>query len=293
MLKKISLILSLTLWATSLFAHHYELSICAIFNDEARFLKEWIEFHKLVGVEHFYLYNNRSSDHYLEILTPYIEHGEVELFEWDQDYTHLGEWNDIQCSAYQHALVISKDKTRWLAIIDLDEFIVPVKEQTLPSLLNRYKKHAAVGVNWQMYGTSGVKRIPDNKTMVESLRHKQKSLHQSHRVIKSIVQPGLVSCCVNPHWVYFTKKEHYAVNTDGRKCNEALSPTVCIDKIRLNHYWTRDEDFFYSTKFEHIQKYSPETTLEVLERLANDYNSEYDYTIGRFVSRLRQNLGLD
>ena len=36
----------------------YKLSICAIFKNEANYLKEWIEYHRMVGVEHFYLYNS-------------------------------------------------------------------------------------------------------------------------------------------------------------------------------------------------------------------------------------------
>ena len=40
----------------------YKVSICAIFKNEAKYLREWIEFHKIVGVEHFYLYNNFSTD---------------------------------------------------------------------------------------------------------------------------------------------------------------------------------------------------------------------------------------
>ena len=62
--------------------YQYELSIGAIFQNEAPYLKEWIEFHKLVGVEHFYLFNNCSTDDYLAILQPYIESGEVDLFQW-------------------------------------------------------------------------------------------------------------------------------------------------------------------------------------------------------------------
>ena len=31
----------------------YQVSICAIFKNEAKYLKEWIEFHKIIGVEHF------------------------------------------------------------------------------------------------------------------------------------------------------------------------------------------------------------------------------------------------
>jgi hypothetical protein len=61
--------------------YKYDLAICAIFQDEAPYLKEWIEFHRLVGVEHFYLYNHRSRDHYQEVLKPYILSGLVELID--------------------------------------------------------------------------------------------------------------------------------------------------------------------------------------------------------------------
>src|ERR1700733_4250019 len=60
----------------------YQLAICAIFRDEAPYLKEWIEFHKLVGVEHFYLYNNCSEDDYSAVLQTYIDQEEVELIQW-------------------------------------------------------------------------------------------------------------------------------------------------------------------------------------------------------------------
>lgn len=288
-MRKLIILLAVFLGSFNIYSYQYELSIAAIFNNEGRFLKEWIEFHKLVGVQHFYLYNNRSTDEYWEILRPYIEAGEVELHEWGQDYAHLGEWNEVQCAAYQHALTLSKGKTHWLAIIDLDEFMVPTKEDNLVKILGKYKNYSGIGINWQMFGTSHVARIPNGQTMVETLRYKQQTFHPSHKVIKSIVQPDKVGCCVNPHWVYFDKG--YTVNTDGKKCSEALSPTVCIDKIRLNHYWPRDEEYLYTVKYEHIQKYSPETSLDDLKRMTDPYNAQYDYTIGRFVPRLRNNMG--
>lgn len=34
----------------------YNVSICAIFKNEAPYLKEWIEFNNIVGVNHFYMY---------------------------------------------------------------------------------------------------------------------------------------------------------------------------------------------------------------------------------------------
>ena len=43
-------------------------SICMNFKDEAIYLKDWVEYHLSIGVDHFYLYNNESSDNFLEIL---------------------------------------------------------------------------------------------------------------------------------------------------------------------------------------------------------------------------------
>ena len=51
--------------------HRYPLAICAIFKNEAPWLKEWIIYHhKVLGVKHFYLYNNDSTDNFIEILSP-------------------------------------------------------------------------------------------------------------------------------------------------------------------------------------------------------------------------------
>ena len=55
------------------------LSACAIFRDEAAYLAEWIAFHRLVGVEHFFLYDNGSADHPEAVLAPYLAEGEVTL----------------------------------------------------------------------------------------------------------------------------------------------------------------------------------------------------------------------
>src|SRR3984957_13412863 len=70
----------------------HQLSICAIFKDEACFLKEWIEYHRLVGVDHFYLYNNESSDDFLKILQPYVHEGIVSLTNWPDRLR--SEWGD-------------------------------------------------------------------------------------------------------------------------------------------------------------------------------------------------------
>ena len=46
------------------------LALVAIFSNDGRFLKEWIEFYLIQGVEHFYLYNHLSQDNFKEVLKP-------------------------------------------------------------------------------------------------------------------------------------------------------------------------------------------------------------------------------
>ena len=84
----------------------YKVSICAIFKNEAKYLREWIEFHKIVGVEHFYLYNNFSTDDYLSVLTPYIDSGLVTLIDWPV--------MQGQMSAYRDCVEKIQNETQWI-----------------------------------------------------------------------------------------------------------------------------------------------------------------------------------
>jgi hypothetical protein len=51
----------------------YEIAVCAVFANEGRYLKEWLEFHLLMGVQHFYLYAGESTpgDPWKAVLKPY------------------------------------------------------------------------------------------------------------------------------------------------------------------------------------------------------------------------------
>ena len=93
----------------------YNVSICAIFKNEAPYLKEWIEFNNIVGVDHFYMYNNNSEDDYEAVLKPYIKSGLVTLIDWPQ--------NQKQMECYQTCIKDFSGETKWLGFIDIDEFI--------------------------------------------------------------------------------------------------------------------------------------------------------------------------
>lgn len=135
----------------------YKVSVCAIFKNEAKYLKEWLEYHKIVGVEHFFMYNNNSEDDYLNVLTPYIKDGTVTLIDWQK--------NQAQMEAYEDCIEKYALSTEWLGFLDIDEFVVPKKDNDVYSFLKNFSNRPAVMIYWKVFGTSG-KIIRDERIPV-------------------------------------------------------------------------------------------------------------------------------
>lgn len=238
----------------------YYLSIGAIFRNEARFLKEWIEYHSMMGVEHFYLFNNLSEDQYREVLNPYIEKGVVELIDWPYQGKNHKEWNKIQCAAYSDLIKNKGSETFWLAIIDTDEFILPIEKKNLVLFLKDYEGYSGIGINWQLYGTSGVKQIAKDKTLIGSLTKKAPQDFQNNKFVKSIIQPQKVKKITQPHFCRYKKPYFHVTENKVPFPKKSLTPTVSINKIRINHYTYRDEDFFYGEKRRRFLDWFPYAT---------------------------------
>ena len=99
----------------NLFLH--DLAIVAILKNEAPYLKEWLDYHLLAGVDHFYLYDNESPDNQAEVAAPYVEAGLVDYFPMPG--------KAMQMVAYNDAIKRFKFHCRYMAFIDGDEFIYP------------------------------------------------------------------------------------------------------------------------------------------------------------------------
>ena len=263
--------------------YQYDLGVALIFQNEAPYLKEWIEYYKILGVQHFYFYNNCSIDNYLEVLKPYYETGIIELLDWPP---HFGEpydcWPKIQNSAYADALKRArKDRVKWLAIIDSDEFLVPRKVDTLTEFLVSYENNdiSIVRVRWVMFGTSYVYKIPEDSLLIEKL-----TLNAGYwkTLWKSIVRPERLNPDLigNPH-VQHTLPEFQDI-------------WLSVDDIQCNHYWARDEYYLHNFKIPRRGRFgeTPEYCVKWNDWF-NQYYMPASEPILRFVPLLRKNMGFD
>lgn len=250
----------------------YEVSVCCIFRDDAKYLPEWIEFHQKQGVEHFYLYNNLSSDEPRTYLDHYIQKDLVTLIDWPYESLGGQDWIEIQCEAYMHCANNYKKKTRWLAFLDTDEFLFCVDGTTLPKFLKPFRKYRAVGVNWVMYGTSNV-TIPENGKLTDCLVYRSEISYPDNIHVKTIAQPKYIERIDCPHYVILKNGEFEVTENEEAFCGP-FSPTISVNKIRINHYWSRDLDFFYNVKLPRREKWYGDREGHIL--MESQLNAVYD-----------------
>ena len=276
----------------------YDLAICAIFQDEAPFLKEWIEFHKLQGVQHFYLYNNNSEDDYQSVLQPYLDDNQVTLVQWPYTYAphEHAHWIQIQTKAYTSCLYTYGYDITWCAVIDIDEFLFCPNGEKLTHFLKDFKDFGGVSVNWVKFGTSQVEEIPPHTLMIELLTHCiEKPGNIEDYYTKCIVQPKCVESCYRPHFFVY-KKGFFAVDTDKQRLpdNRSISSSrILLDKLRINHYWTRTEKHLREKKIKSRLKRRQVHYTPRLSNLIDRYNDGTDLSIQQFVPQLRRRMGFD
>lgn len=210
--------------------HKYVISLCCINKDENEYLEEWIKYHRKIGVDHFYIYDNGSKVPLKDTLSEQIKMKQATVI----PYPGIGQ----QTGAYDHCLQHFGKKSKWIGFIDMDEFIVPKKPLgDLKTLLKDYERYGGLGINWQVFGSSGQLR-KTTRPQIERFTLRSETHSEVNNHIKSIVQPEFtISVSVDcHHFVY--KRNKFCVNENFLPITNAFSP-CSTDKIQLNHYYCR------------------------------------------------------
>lgn len=266
----------------------YRLSICAIFKNEGFYLKEWIEYHLIVGVDHFYLYNNDSTDNYKTILEPYIERGIVDLIEWP--------YKQGQMSAYEDCISSRKEEANWIGFIDLDEFIVPIKDKSIYDFLFKFRNRPSVVINWKMFGTSGKCDAEIEKLVTERFTHSwEKGCNVGKCFYNTCFEFDFAKNKGNAwmHQMWCRKGSLLlpSVNSFGKTCVKDYQSIPKTERtIQINHYYTKslEEYLNKSRKGDAFFEKSP-------KNMGSFYKCEVrcsvnDVSIFKYISLLKYNM---
>lgn len=221
------------------------LSICSIFKNEYPFILEWLAYHRCLGIKHYYIADNTSTDGSKELLIALSEIGIVKYFDYpteDGTAPQIGAYNTL----------LSKAETEWLTFIDADEFLTPVNYEDNLSELNvllNDERVSAVALNWAVYGSSCA-IIPENALVIERLNKRANKEHSVNLHYKSIIRKrDTISAGKTPHHFILRDNKKY-VKTTGYEEPESdgLSKQVDWDKLRVNHYVIKSKAEFITKK---------------------------------------------
>ena len=273
-------------------AHAHYVSVCCMFRDEARFLREWIEFHRLVGVDHFYLFDNNppgADDGSAAVLAPYVHAGLATVEAWPEPFSDAS-----ACRAFGRAVHLARGRSTWLALLDSDEFLVPVDADDLAEALRPHEERGGVTVQWRMFGTSGVERVPADRLMIETLLLRAEPAPGQLVLVKSVVRPDHVAAVHDQHFAEYAPGRaqvgEHGRPTDG-KFDAATEPAHLV----LHHYYLRDGQFLREVKAPRRARYCEGHRVEdeaYLRRVDAEYGEVRDERMLRFVDPLRRRMGL-
>ena len=273
----------------------YDLAVTAIFKDEAPYLKEWLDYHLLAGVEHFYLYNNDSTDDYKKILAPYVEKNLVTLIDFPGKM--------MQYPAYHDAIEKYRFDCRYMAFIDIDEFIFPKSNravaEVVDEILSDIPNTAGLAINWQLFGSNGQEKADYSRGVLERFTRRAfenapffdangKRSGDAH--VKIIANPRFMQYMDSPHKaIYFDGK--FVVNTNGEHLLTFYNDPALYDKIVVNHYCIKSLEEFLNKQKKNRADNGEYRNLDYFS--TNDRNEVFDDGILKYRVARAENFSFE
>jgi hypothetical protein len=216
----------------------YYLSLCLFVKNET-YLEEFIIYYKILGVEHFYIYDNESSHPIRDRLNNHNYSDYITFIDFCGEYQQL--------NAYNHCLTHFGNETEWLIVVDSDEYILPKKCWSIRDFVNLYEDYGAIGINWVIFG-SNYHDIKPNGYLIENyIRCSNKQDEQ----IKCILKPSRCTKFITVHHP------------------EVIDPSLFIDPHKNILEWFRNNN--YTTDIIQINHYRYKSLEDSLEKYKRGY----------------------
>ena len=136
-----------------------KIAICAIAKNENLYIRDWIEYHKNLGIDKIYLYDNNdlNGERFESVIKDYIDSKYVTVFNrrgiekglvYDKNNINL----QCQCYIETYNNLKTYGDFQWIFFIDIDEYI-NIKKGTLKEYLKseKYKNYDTIIFPWVIY----------------------------------------------------------------------------------------------------------------------------------------------
>ncbi len=275
----------------------YNLGLVAIFRNEDDYLVEWIEFHRMMGVDHFILYDNGLEKSSQQLLKPYIEKNIVTHIPFPdiqglRDGRHADTLS-IQQMAYADFVKRFSHHFKYILQLDIDEFLFPKSHNSITDVLTEYddSKLARIEINWTNFGDSGHLTKPNGLVIKNFTKSGSNVVPQA---IKSISNTRYLSkrfAFTNVHRFShrITLKDIITKLLLGYP--QIIKGKIANDLFQLNHYITKSKVEFL-TKGQKYKKgwQTGKKTIELYLKLNNQFNKVENTIILKFLTKFSKSM---
>lgn len=213
------------------------LALVAIAKNEANYIREWVVYHKIIGVDRIYLYDNESNDGMVDLIKPFIDEGFVVVTKIFGQKQQLNANNDAIKRFGKHC--------KYMAFIDLDEMIMPLDTskslvEIIDNIIAFNPNAGGVAVNWCMYGSSHHDIKPIGFVCENFLWRAKIPGGSGTECIKTIAIPECIKKYKQPHYPIY-KNGLFNINTQGSIVPEWKSRIENYYLLKINHYFTKSK----------------------------------------------------
>ncbi len=211
-----------------------QFALVAIVKNEARYLLEWLAFYDCIGVKHFVIFDNESTDDTRKILDLYAELVDIDIILWP---TLKGA--SPQISAYNYFLENYRATFEFAAFFDSDEFLVPLNGVDFTDFLNSIPNSVGgIAFNQRVFGSSGEVKYK-TELVLKRFRQCSESRYDENRYYKSMYRLRNIEIITNVHGSALTDGDFWFADftplvQDVTRPGASLE--VRSSNFQLNHY---------------------------------------------------------
>lgn len=112
-----------------------EIIVSLIVKDEDKYIRQFIDYYKTIGVTRFIIYDNSTSGTLSTLLQSYIHEGTVLLIEWNYPYNLPRSGNSGQITHENHSIYAFQN-SKYIGFFDVDEYVNMRSHNTIDDMLN-------------------------------------------------------------------------------------------------------------------------------------------------------------
>ena len=234
--------------------------IFVLVKDEQLYLKEFLDYHFNIGINHIFVVEDPKSKSHKDITDQYSKDkvtlmNALDVYETEETYQRalyeIDHFFNMQSRYLKNGLKYLHNHYNydWCFIIDVDEYIT-IDKDNINDVLEEYKDYDAVVIQWKIFGANGLIHKPDYskkgliETYTKECQYQRKDDMMWYQKVKTVYNMN--------HYYYDLYSADHLPKLNSNWCRTNFTQdkeNIIYDKIYIRHYITKSwEEYVYKIK---------------------------------------------